>query len=239
MNTIKNLRYFGLALALALAGCAGGRAALRTTEREPAPYYLSGAQAAAFTLPPPPAPGSDGEKADFAELEGWQAKRTPAQCAAAMAQQHAYFQEFGFPDLFRQPLPPAALEFFARVRTEADVEVGAIKNKYARRRPFHTDAKLDPCLGRIGGLAYPSGHATISHLYALLLADLAPARRAEFLAVADQAALNRVIGGVHHPTDVEAGKALAEEIYPVLSAAPKFKADMDMLRGLMLPQPSK
>jgi hypothetical protein len=41
------------------------------------------------------------------------------------------------------------------------------------------------------------------------------------------------------PTDVEAGKRLADEIYPVLSSGPKFKADMDMLRALLLPQPVK
>lgn len=233
MEQFRTFRYIGLALALALAGCAG-RAARKYDYK---PYYLSAAQDAALTLPPPPAPGSDAEKADFSVLEDWQAKRTSDQCAAAAAQKHALFREFGFPELFREPLPQNSLDFIARVRIETDLAVAGIKDRYARPRPFHVDTKLAPCLGRVGGLSYPSGHATISRVYALLLSDLVPARRAEFLAVSDQAALNRVIGGVHNPTDVEAGKRLADEFYPVLSAAPRFKADMELLRSLLLPQP--
>jgi acid phosphatase (class A) len=227
-----SVKLFVLAFGAALYGCAGHA----TNHYVRRPYYLSAAQDAALTLPPPPVPGGAAEKADFAELESWQAARTPQQCAAANAQKHAYFEEFGFPEIFRQPLPQPALNFLARVRNETDVAVGGIKDKYARPRPFHVDTKLDPCLGRVGGLSYPSGHAAISRVYALLLADIVPARRAEFLAVSDRAALNRVIGGVHNPSDIEAGKHLADEFYPVLSASPKFRADMEMLRGLLLPQ---
>jgi hypothetical protein len=35
---------------------------------------------------------------------------------------------------------------------------------------------------------------------------------------------------VHHPTDLEAGKALADALYAELRALPSFNADMNALR---------
>ena len=42
---------------------------------------------------------------------------------------------------------------------------------------------------------------------------------------ADEAALDRVIGGVHYPTDIEAGKRLGEAIYAELRKNPAFQRD--------------
>ena len=39
-----------------------------------------------------------------------------------------------------------------------------------------------------------------------------PERAALLLKLGDQAALNRVIGGVHHPSDIAAGKKLGDAI---------------------------
>ena len=60
-----------------------------------------------------------------------------------------------------------------------------------------------------------------------------PARRAEFLARADEAARNRALAGVHHPTDVEAGKLLAGTLYKQLLKQPAFAADLRALRRLL------
>ena len=98
------------------------------------------------------------------------------------------------------------------------------------------DAGLEPCLRRIGGLSYPSGHSTIAHVFALILADLVPERRAEFLARADAAALNRVIGGVHHPSDIEAGKRLADLLYAEFLKSPAFRADQEALQQYLKPK---
>ena len=221
-----------LALLVPLAGC-GAHKLLHSQQQQVVLNYLS--QPAIYyvrDIPPAPLPGSDADKADFALLHEWQAKRTPAQCAAAQAQSHATYEEF-FSDIspFPVPLKGEAAQFIGKVSDDGDRTVGAIKSIYKRPRPFHRDAALDPCLGRIDGLAYPSGHSTRAHIVALVLSDLVPARRAEFMARADEAALNRVIGGVHHPSDIAAGAQLAQALYDEMRARPDFIAEMAVLRA--------
>ena len=108
-----------------------------------------------------------------------------------------------------------------------------LKDVYKRERPFVRDARVKPCLPRVQGLSYPSGHSAMARLFALILADLAPERRAEFLAKADESALFRVLGGVHHPADTAAGKLLADTLYKNLLKQPEFVSDLKALRPLL------
>ena len=198
-------------------------------------YYITADQQKFPDFPAPPAAGSKADLKDLAAVKAWQLKRTPAQCAKAAAGAHAAYEEF-FGDIspFPAPLPEAAAVIFKRVKSESDGSAADVKDLFKRPRPFLRDASLEPCLGRIGGLSYPSGHATISRLFALMLADLVPSRKKEFFARADEAALDRVIGGVHHPSDIEAGKKLADKLYKLYRRSPAFKADMAALRALLV-----
>jgi len=198
-------------------------------------YYLTAEQQKLPDFPAPPQAGSPEDRRDLAAVFDWQQKRTPEQCAKAQAAAHADFENF-FGDLspFASPLPEEAAVIFKRVKTETDGIAADIKDKYKRSRPFMRDPVLNPCLGRVGGLAYPSRHATISRLLALLLPGLVPTRGNLFLERADEAALDRVIGGVHHPADTEAGKKLADRLYPLYKKSPAFAADLKTLRGLLV-----
>ena len=199
--------------------------------------YLLPAQIEFADFPAAPLPDSDLDKADFATLHQWQNKRTEAECARARAEAHATFDEFFASDSpFRKPLPPQAESILARARSDADAADDAIKRRYKRPRPFRRDPALSPCLGRIGGYAYPSGHAAISRVFARILSELEPDHKAEFLARADEAALDRVIGGVHHPSDIEAGKRLGDELYEELKGSPSFRGDLETLRGFLAPR---
>lgn len=203
-------------------------------------YYITAEQQAMPDFPAPPEPGSEADRKDLSAVFALQQRLKPGQCDKAKMAAHADFESF-FGDIspFPKPLPAEAAAIFKRVKTETDGVAADIKDKFKRKRPFLRDPGLNPCLGRIGGLAYPSGHATISRLMALMLADLVPARRREFLARADEAALDRVIGGVHHPADIEAGKALADRLYPRYKKSKNFAADMKILRGLLLSKAGK
>lgn len=197
-------------------------------------YYITAEQQRMPDFPAPPEPGSAADRADLKAVFDWQQRRTPEQCARANGAAHADFENF-FGDIspFPDPLPAEAAAIFKRLKTETDGVAADIKDMFKRKRPFLRDPALNPCLGRAGGLAYPSGHATISRLLALVLAELAPARRGEFLKRADEAALDRVIGGVHHPADIEAGKRLADRLFAAYSKSKAFKADLRQLRGLL------
>ncbi len=202
-------------------------------------YYISADQQKFPDFPAPPEAGSKKDKADLAVVLSWQSKRAPQDCARATAGAHAGYEEF-FGDIspFQKPLPEEAAVIFRRVKTETDGAAADIKEVFKRPRPFLRDPELQPCLGRIGGLSYPSGHATISRLFALMLADLVPSGKRSFLARADEAALDRVIGGVHHPSDIEAGKKLADRLYRAYKKSPAFRVDMGTLKGLLVKEPA-
>ena len=197
-------------------------------------YYLTLEQQALPDFPAPPAAGSPEDRRDLSAVFDWQQRRTPEQCEKAKAAAHADFENF-FGDIspFQSPLPEAAALIFKRLKTETDGAAAGVKDKFKRQRPFVRDPALTPCLGRVGGFSYPSGHATISRLLALVLGDLVPGKKKVYLARADEAALDRVIGGVHHPSDIEAGKRLADRLYQLYKKSPAFAADMRTLRGLL------
>lgn len=228
MNAIKCI------LLVALAAPLSGRAFAAEWVIKQSTYYITAQQQRFQDFPAPPAAGSPQDQADFAALREWQLKRTPEDCARANAGAHAEFKEF-FGDMspFPEPLSQEAAAILDHVRGDTDWAVYGIKERFGRPRPFLVDKELEPCLGRAGGKAYPSGHATISRVFALLLGDLVPARRADFLARSDEAALDRVIGGVHHPTDIEAGKRLADRVYKALKKSRRFKKDLEKLRALL------
>lgn len=197
---------------------------------EPAARYLSQAELQIDGFPAPPAAGSPEDRADLAAVLQWQKDRTQAQCSAALAQSdETYLALFGGVNPFPVPLPAEAGAFFRRVGAETGDAVRNIKKIYKRERPFVRSAEVKPCLGRVQGLSYPSGHATVARVYALVLSGLLPRQGAIFNRAADQAALNRVIGGAHHPTDVEAGKKLGDLLFRKFKQNPAFAADMAAL----------
>ncbi|MCX5786534.1 MAG: phosphatase PAP2 family protein [Elusimicrobia bacterium] len=225
-------RYLLLFFAAALCACASSPdKAFKPKEHA---LYLSDAQLNDRQFEPAPAPGSEIDKADMVALHEWQVTRTPEQCAKAALEAYAGFSEF-FGDItpFVKPMPAEADAFFVQVHSDTDAAVGVLKKRNGRERPFLRDASLDPCLGRIGGLSYPSGHATISRVYALILSELAPERRAQFLSRADEMALDRVIGGVHYTSDIEAGKKFGDILYADLMRNPAFRAKIDKMRAYL------
>lgn len=226
MNKPKVLRDAVFAILLV-----AGAAAAKEQPKQPA-LYLSESALQALQLPQAPVLGSALDKADLAQLRDWQKRRTKQQCAAAKAQEHAYFDEF-FGDMspFVKPLPQESADFLLQVRDDVFIAMDRLKEQNQRPRPFRHDSSLDPCIGRVGGFAYPSGHAAISRVYALMLSELVPARTPEFLTRASNAAMNRVIGGVHHPSDIEAGKRLGDMLFPQFGRDPAFQAQMKRLRA--------
>lgn len=188
-------------------------------------------EAATLSFPPSPDAGSETDRADLAELHAWQARRTPGECARAQSETSpSYENMFGRLSPFPLPLGGEEKVFMSAVAADAGAAAGILKKRYQRLRPFLRDSTLNPCITRPGGWSYPSGHATLGRLWALVLADLAPGNRGAILSRGDEAGLDRVIGGVHHPSDVAAGRMLADQLYAQLQAVPAFRAEMARLR---------
>jgi acid phosphatase (class A) len=78
--------------------------------------------------------------------------------------------------------------------------------------------------------SYPSGHASLGWTWALLLAELAPDRADALLARGYAYGENRVVCGVHWPTDVEAGRTIAAAVSAKLHSKPEFVGQMQAAR---------
>lgn len=121
----------------------------------------------------------------------------------------------------------------------------APKQHYARKRPFESNGQPictpQDEAGLRGNASYPSGHATIGYGWAMILADLLPARRKALLRRGIAFGDSRRICNVHFASDVEAGARLADPVFRALKTEPRFVADMaaarSELRGLQPVRP--
>jgi acid phosphatase (class A) len=98
-------------------------------------------------------------------------------------------------------------------QVEDDVRpyVRAAKRHFLRLRPYEVEPRLTPCIHDVRrDLSYPSGHATYGYVMAFLLAEMVPERRTQLMARAQEFAGQRVVCGVHFPSDIEAGRRGAE-----------------------------
>lgn len=222
-------------LALALCACTQNPNTLQVKYSGPYPdaHYLSEAQLDRLvrTFPPPPAPGSPQEQADLALLLELQEKRTPLQCAAALVQEKSDFPEYfgGDANPFQKPEPKPVLDFFQKAGDDVKLASGRLKREAKRKRP--EDPRLKPCLRDVGSkYSYPSIHAAVARAFALILSELDPALREQYLADADAAARNRLTAGVHYPSDVTAGEEYGARVYRELLANEAFRSELLALR---------
>ncbi len=93
-----------------------------------------------------------------------------------------------------------------------------------------------PCIATVNQppeyvYSYPSGHATWGTMTAILLAEMVPEKRAELYARGWEFGESRVIGGVHFPTDVEAGRIQATVLIGLMMLNAQFKADLREARN--------
>jgi len=200
-----------------------------------AAYYVDVSILNAETLiPEPPAEGSPQDNAELAELHRIEATRTPEQVAKAKSDEEnedmfAFKSTIG--DGFTAEALPATAALGVHVKNEQSAVGAALKLVFHKARPYQTDKTLHPvCAITEAPNSYPSGHALTGYLEAFTLAELMPERRVAILARADDYAHNRLICGVHHPSDIEASRRAAYVTFGYMLATPKFERDLEAAR---------
>jgi acid phosphatase (class A) len=227
-------RFLTVALSLALIAARGQ--APKPPKPPAVAYYIDPAVLDLPTLiPDPPAVGSAENDAQLAELHRIERIRTPAQIAAAKADE-ANENLFLYATVLGPGFTPDALPVTAalgaHVLNEQSVAGGELKKVFARPRPYQTDKTLHPvCAITDAPTSYPSGHALTGYLEGLTLAEMLPEKRTEILARADDFAHNRLICGVHYPSDVEASRRVAYVVFGYMLATPKFQHDLAAARA--------
>ncbi|GAB4067453.1 phosphatase PAP2 family protein [Ancylobacter sonchi] len=184
-------------------------------------------------LAPPPAQDSPTTTAEIGQLLLIQQVRTPDQAAAAQAD--ATEDVFRFanvmgPDFTADKLP-VAKAFFARVAEDEGYIVDPAKDVWKRPRPHIFDPRVKPVVPLSKSGAYPSGHASFAYLTAVVLANMVPEKQAEIFARAADYAHNRVIGGIHYASDIDAGRIAGTLIASQELRNAKFQEDFAAARA--------
>jgi acid phosphatase (class A) len=210
----------------------------------PPSSYLAGHEPDVLAaIPPPPSPGSPRDQADRAIFRRTRALEGTPRWALARsdADETVLLSDFSCAlgvtlSSHTAPRLDALLNYAL-----PDIEEAVRKSKtfYRKLRPFTRD-RGPICVARSPGFAqsfdYPSGHATRSWTYGLILARLAPDRAGQILGRARAYGDSRIVCGVHNASAVAAGRVGADTVVAALSADPRFQSDLaaarDELTGL-------
>ncbi len=163
---------------------------------------------------PYPALGTEASHQDFDVLLQIQNTRTPDDCADAAREEDVSLEKmFAGP---KGPLTKKEMRIANPQVIAGFAEIGAniyvAKSTFKRPRPYLSMPTLIPCIDRESSSAYPSGHTATAWYFARKIAKIFPSKKAALLKRAGEVSWNRVIGGVHHPSDIVAGKKLGEEL---------------------------
>jgi acid phosphatase (class A) len=190
-------------------------------------HYLKADKPDAIALlAPPPLPDSPEQAADMATVREVYHAATSDDIAAAYSEKK--FDIFNFTpaigDFFQPDKFPKTEEFFHHVQKDAEAVTDNAKDFYKRPRPYVVDPTL--INGKLEkSFSYPSGHSTESMVLALVLADLFPDKHDAIIAKARSIGWHRVQTARHYPTDIYAGRVLAQAIVKQMEKSDEFQKD--------------
>lgn len=189
-------------------------------------------------LPPPPPIGSGRALDDEAIFTNTRALAGSQRWALAtsdanLRQGPGYFACALGIELDAQNAPKLTRLFFRVAANSHDV-VEPPKDHYGRPRPYADAPDAPTCEPKTEGLtknpSYPSGHATLSWAWGLILAELAPDRATDIMMRARSIGESRIVCGVHYLSDVEAGRDDGAALVAAEHGSGEFRADMDAAR---------
>lgn len=189
-------------------------------------------------IPPAPAADSLVQHAEIEVLLNLQSTRTPADIAFAQKVQGETVFVFGadvLGDWFNAANLPKTAAFFAQVRDDFTPVGHTIKKLFNRRRPAFQNPRIKPCVEVSDTSSYPSGHAAQSSLWTALLSVVFPDQADGFMDRAAKTRWARLVGGAHHPTDVEAGRIIGEAEAKELLKNPAVQKALEELKAEAAP----
>lgn len=194
--------------------------------------YTSKDRVLAIQMPDIPQPSSSESDSDFKTLHEFQKNRTKDECEAAKKNaKYGFTEMFPAQKAFYEGLTQEQRAFIDSIGEETLAVVRIVKGKFVRPRPYEADSTLEPCINRSKTVSrsYPSGHTAYAYVYALFMAEIMPQKRLEFLKRAEEIGKSRILGGVHYPSDVAAGRILAEALFTQFMQSKLFREKMKEL----------
>lgn len=157
-----------------------------------------------------PQPGTADALQDLGVVIWLQRSRTRVDVARARAESHPSIGCFAQVlnrtfDVASFPLTEALLD---RARGDLAPILESLKGTFARPRPFQVFPAVAPVVATDDSPSYPSTQAAVGVLFARILAQFDPAAGEALLERGRQLGDDRVMAGVHWPSDAEAGQRL-------------------------------
>ncbi|MDE1993640.1 MAG: phosphatase PAP2 family protein [Rhizobiaceae bacterium] len=181
-------------------------------------------------LPPPPANDSAQMKAELAEILTIQVTRTPEMAARAVADAEENVWRFSDvidnPKFTKENLPKFTAFFDRIVETEAAV-VDPAKDVWKRPRPHLYSDLVKPIVPLSKSGSYPSGHTTLGTLMGVVLSNMVPEKKAVIMSRAWEYGHNRVVGGIHYASDIEAGRIAGTVIAQTIMTHDDYKSEYE------------
>jgi acid phosphatase (class A) len=162
-------------------------------------YYLpAGALDLTALLPPPPDVASAQGRADEEQVAAAVGARSRTQFLQAQdtSARTVFFYAPSVGAGFTPERLPVTAAFFSRLGSDVKSLIDGAKAYWDRPRP-------DGAQKRRG--SYPSGHAGFAAASAIVLAQLLPAKRDAIFTQARTFAENRILLGLHYPSDIASG----------------------------------
>ncbi len=162
-------------------------------------YYLNPKEIDLTQLLPPPPPATSAEaRSDEQQVAAAVAARSPTQLYEAQedSKRDVFFFAPSVGTNFTASRLPVTARFFARVESDVEKLIRRAKAYWNRPRPNGAPEHHG---------SYPSGHAAFAASAAILLAELMPAKREAIFNQARLFAENRILLGLHYPSDVASG----------------------------------
>jgi len=217
-------------LAVAFAVSVAGFAQAADTKYGDYIFFKPGQLDLGKVLAPAPDPASERHKLDLAAVLDVQKTRTPAQIEQAVGDNALSIYRFAdtLGQSFSAERLPKLDAFFKRVFNDSRILVLTSMDVWDRPRPYVVSTQVETVGARPNAPgSYPSGHAIFGYLSAILLANMVPEKAAALYARGDQYGANRVIAGVHFPSDLEAGRMAATAIAAGLMQNPQFQSEFE------------
>lgn len=180
-------------------------------------------------LPSPPAADSLQTATELETVMRLQDSRSEADVKRAKAENHltpAAFQPV-LGSNFTAAEYPATFELLTDAEQEARAVVNKGKVYFARPRPIEANSHIRPVVDTGRERCYPSGHATRAALWAAILSEIAPEEKQSLVARGQEIGWDRVIAGVHYPSDVYAGQVLGKALARAFLGGERFRERLE------------
>lgn len=185
-------------------------------------------------LPSPVVNGSAEDKAQQALVLAAQRSATPERIASANRDVdetvYAMFSSV-LGAQFKPSNLPVFSAMFERIGETEDAVVDPVKAYFGRTRPFLNNPEIKALVKPSKSGSFPSGHTSRSTMMAVILSSMLPESRAAIFVRANDYAESRVIGGMHYPNDLDAGRRAGSAMAATLLASPTFRTDFEAARS--------